>query len=151
MNIRARGFHGMREHVLVLMVCTSYHTISHAKSTYFVLRVAKVCEVCIFCHKGGRKGLIWIYGHVVRFVRANLFWYTWFASLIILFLTYRAPILYCELPKYARYAYFDTRGGWGYLWIYWFLVRLVRAYLLWYAWFASLVIPYLMYRPHILY
>ena len=53
MDIRARGFHDMRELVLVLMVCTSYHTISYAKSTYFVLRVAEVCVVCLFRHRGG--------------------------------------------------------------------------------------------------
>ena len=49
--------------------------------------------------KGGRLvyvsvNMIWIYGLVVRVVCANLFWYAWFAPLIIPYLTYRAPILY---------------------------------------------------------
>ena len=35
------------------MVCIAGNTISHVYSTYFVLRVVEVWEVCIFWHKGG--------------------------------------------------------------------------------------------------
>ena len=43
----------------------------------------------------------------------NLSWYSWFAPRIIPYLTQKALILYLELPKYAKYADFDTRGGGG--------------------------------------
>ena len=44
--------------------------------------------------RGGGVILIWIYGLVVRVVCADMFWYAWFASLVIPYLTSRAPILY---------------------------------------------------------
>ena len=54
----------------------------------------------------------------------NMSWYSWFAPRIIPYLTQKAPILYCELPKYVRYAYFDTRGEFTYestgTWFVWY-------------------------------
>ena len=48
MDLLGRGSRGTRELALVRMVCTTDHTISQVWSTYFVLRVAEVCEVCLF-------------------------------------------------------------------------------------------------------
>ena len=60
MDLKVGRSRGKRKLALVTMGLETNHTISYIYTTYFVLRVSYVCEVCKFLHSVWVILMIWI-------------------------------------------------------------------------------------------